>query len=204
MGLNFNLTCLAVNGAVYTAPILPTAAEDMERLRVEAGYDSDDDFFDTKDELLHHAVRDIKRTDKGLKSLINSTHETVADQSDCHTITIKIPKMIRRQGNNWWKLNWLGFILAIFVTWFVAESAVCQVNCRPTMSRGHSWKPGQPSFGLSLPYQLDDLTGQVVSRSWGRIDRALGPRRGRVTGNDWLNGRSEPVGVVPDPMIESG
>jgi hypothetical protein len=242
----------------------------MERLRVEAGYDSDDDFFDTKDELLHQAVRGIKRTDKGLKALINSpskanevhkpilsmlkdiehifsddedikyassntkptkhtpapvavtkptyttgavykpsrsrshSQETIAIESitstlpddDYHNLNlnlnIKIPRLTRRDS---WKFTWIGFILAAFVAWFVAESAVCQVHCRPTLSRKHDWIPGKPSFGLSLPYMLDDVTGQVVSRTWASVDRALGPRRDGSR-NDWWDGRKEPVGVV--------
>jgi len=214
---------------VLPAPILPTAAEDLEQIRSDAGYDSDDEFFDTKEQLLQQAVRGIQKTDQGLKSLIEKTPSTteaikptsataavtkptltsteaaieqpipILSDSDFHTfnVNLKVPRLRKRHGNTW-KLTWFGFILATFVAWFFAESAVCEIHCRPTMSRKHNWRPGQPSFGFALPYKLDYWTGEVVSRSWNSIDHALGPRRKgpQNIGRDWFDGRSKPVGIV--------
>jgi hypothetical protein len=207
------------------APVLPTAAEDMERIRIEAGYDSDDDFFDTKEELLQQAVRGIQKTDKGLKSLIEKpaskieavkhtpapvieeirtsaiaqlpptpptqtkvTIEQVTptpapapflSDEDWHSfnITVKIPRIRKKQNGDGWKFTWFGVIISIFVAWYFAETAVCEFHCKPFQSTtGNNWYPGMPTFGLALPYKLDTWTGEVVSRTWHKVDRSLGPR----------------------------
>ncbi|EHL01303.1 hypothetical protein GLAREA_11813 [Glarea lozoyensis ATCC 20868] len=217
------------------APVLPTAAEDMERIRIEAGYDSDDDFFDTKEELLQQAVRGIQKTDKGLKSLIEKpasntevikpapwkieavkhtpapvieeirtsaisqlpqtptqTKVTIEQATpppapflsdeDWHSfnITVKVPRIRKKQnGQNkdGWKFTWFGIIISIFVAWYFAETAVCEFHCKPFQSTtGNNWYPGMPTFGLALPYKLDTWTGEVVSRTWHKVDRSLGPR----------------------------
>jgi hypothetical protein len=123
------------------------------------------------------------------------------------------PGMKRR-----WKFTWLGFILSIFLAWYISESAMCAQFCHPTESRVSNWHPSDPFFPWAIPTKLDQWTGKVVSgsvnslfgieypRTWSKVwSEILGPdwdRRYSVyngpTARDWYGGRNGPVGIKKD------
>ncbi|KAG9228734.1 hypothetical protein BJ875DRAFT_226545 [Amylocarpus encephaloides] len=114
--------------------------------------------------------------------------------------TTAIPRFLPRS----WKFTWLGFLLALFLAWYLTESLVCEIFCHPTISATNDWHPSDPFFPWAIPTKLDHWTGEVVSRTWKKVDRALGEaeyRRKRVVSGgseDWWLGRGGPVGIVVD------
>ncbi|KAH6678057.1 hypothetical protein B0J14DRAFT_581817 [Halenospora varia] len=161
------------------------------------------------------SIRDARQGIERLEHQVSTTSWPAMEHNEEYLyLKIPIPKLYtynppppttqqpdtRRRS---WKFTWFGLILAIFVAWFFAETAMCEVYCHPTQSTHNNWHPSDPFFPWAIPTKLDHWTGEIVSRSWSALDRKLGPpkrNRGRqtLTAKDWWQGRDGPVGIVRD------
>lgn len=137
------------------------------------------------------------------------------DYVDVH-INFKVPKLWteteRPQARNTflnrnWKFTWFGFILFVFGSWFIAESAMCEVYCHPEFSSKNTWRPDDPFFPYAIPTQLDRWTGKVASRTikkiWKRDSSPKFDNMGRVihpshafAANDWWLGANTEAPIV--------
>ncbi|KAH8662845.1 hypothetical protein BGZ60DRAFT_530004 [Tricladium varicosporioides] len=161
------------------------------------------------------SIRDARQGIERLEHQVSTTAWPAMERNNEYLyVKIPIPKLYTynpdppttqepdtRRRN--WKLTWFGLVLAIFVAWFFAETAMCEVYCHPTQSTHNNWHPSDPFFPWAIPTKLDHWTGEIVSRSWSALDRKLGPpkrNRGRqtLTAKDWWQGRDGPVGIVRD------
>jgi hypothetical protein len=73
----------------------------------------------------------------------------------------------RSLSNHWLRLydqepfrfTVLGMLLLLLGSWFVAETTVCSLYCRPVSCSAGSgpciWEPSDPSWGVALPVKLD-------------------------------------------------
>ncbi|QSZ29089.1 hypothetical protein DSL72_003599 [Monilinia vaccinii-corymbosi] len=77
-----------------------------------------------------------------------------------HYLIIPLPRL-RYPGTG--KLTWFGLIFAIFITWFVAEWAMCETYCHPKYSNKDVWRPSDPIWPWAIPTKMDQWTGNVVS-----------------------------------------
>ncbi|KAF5867405.1 uncharacterized protein Bfra_010378 [Botrytis fragariae] len=78
-----------------------------------------------------------------------------------HYLMIPLPRL-RYPGTK--KLTWFGLLFTIFITWFVAEWAMCETYCHPKYSNKDVWHPSDPFWPWAIPTKMDQWTGKVVSR----------------------------------------
>ncbi|KAE8452341.1 hypothetical protein EG329_001041 [Mollisiaceae sp. DMI_Dod_QoI] len=148
------------------------------------------------------SIRDARQGIERLEHEVSSAPRGPVGSSDDGSgyirveIKLPLPRLIihnpepARRGRNdtfWnrnWKFTWLGFILFLFGAWYLAESTMCGIYCKPQNSSRGNWKPSDPMFPWAIPTKLDQWTGQVGSGiihdlqdSVGQWDR---PRRPTV------------------------
>lgn len=72
---------------------------------------------------------------------------------------LPVPRLFRFKPR--FHLTTLGLLAFIFTIWWVAESAMCTMYCRPmTCSGPCDWSPQDPEFGTAIPVKLDQwVTG---------------------------------------------
>jgi hypothetical protein len=69
------------------------------------------------------------------------------------------------QGN--WKFTSLGFILFMSMTWYVAETTMCEAYCHPKQASGPvKWSYDDPFFPWAIPTKIDQWTGRWVASWW--------------------------------------
>ncbi|KAM0157405.1 hypothetical protein ACHAPG_004714 [Botrytis cinerea] len=81
-----------------------------------------------------------------------------------HYLMIPLPRL-RYPGTG--KLTWFGLLFTIFISWFVAEWAMCETYCHPKYSNKDVWHPSDPFWPWAIPTKMDQWTGKVVSRGIG-------------------------------------
>lgn len=106
-------------------------------------------------------IRDAKRGIERLEDQVTTTPKATDDaggprhtSSDSfHYITIAVPKLWSWDRTKWSKvrLTWIGLILALFLTWFLAETVTCEYICHPLYSDRNEWSPTDPFWGDALP-----------------------------------------------------
>jgi len=91
------------------------------------------------------------------------------------TISITIPTLWTRTelspgqgkpGSLWsrnWSFTWLGLIVFVAACWYVMESTMCAIYCKPINSSKNTWHYTDPEFPWALPTKLDQWTGSVLS-----------------------------------------
>jgi hypothetical protein len=157
---------------------------------------------------IRDARHGIERLEHQVSSSVNikeKTDETLYIQIPVPRLwTSSHPKQPGMSRN--WKFTWLGFLLAIFFAWYIAESAMCAQFCHPTQSVSDTWSPSDPFFPWAIPTKLDQWTGEIASSAASRIWEILGGRpgprwthkSGPLGASDWWLGRNGPVGLVID------
>lgn len=106
------------------------------------------------------------------KSPSSSTNNTVYLQIPAPRLWYRIPTAKGGWGRNW-RFTWLGAVLALFLSWYLAESVMCEVFCHPINATHNNWKVSDPFFPWAIPTKVDQWTGRVVSRWLGYRDVGL-------------------------------
>ncbi|KAF7950888.1 uncharacterized protein EAE97_002440 [Botrytis byssoidea] len=105
-----------------------------------------------------------------------------------HYLMIPLPRL-RRPGTR--NFTWFGLLFTIFVTWFVAEWAMCETYCHPKYSNKDVWHPSDPFWPWAIPTKMDQWTGKVVSRGIGDAW-------------DWWEGYDEEIRIWKEKMKREG
>ncbi|TGO19387.1 hypothetical protein BTUL_0004g00230 [Botrytis tulipae] len=105
-----------------------------------------------------------------------------------HYLMIPLPRL-RHPGTR--KFTWFGLLFTIFVTWFVAEWAMCETYCHPKYSNKDVWHPSDPFWPWAIPTKMDQWTGKVVSRGIGDAW-------------DWWEGYDEEIRIWKEKMKREG
>ncbi|TGO59100.1 hypothetical protein BCON_0048g00260 [Botryotinia convoluta] len=105
-----------------------------------------------------------------------------------HYLMIPLPRL-RYPGTR--KLTWFGLLFTIFITWFVAEWAMCETYCHPKYSNKDVWHPSDPFWPWAIPTKMDQWTGKVVSRGIGDAW-------------DWWEGYDEEIRIWKEKMKREG
>ncbi|KAF7931194.1 hypothetical protein BELL_0050g00240 [Botrytis elliptica] len=105
-----------------------------------------------------------------------------------HYLMIPLPRL-RHPGTR--KLTWFGLLFTIFITWFVAEWAMCETYCHPKYSNKDVWHPSDPFWPWAIPTKMDQWTGKVVSRGIGDAW-------------DWWKGYDEEIRIWKEKMKREG
>ena len=174
------------------------------------------------------SIRDARQGIERLEHQVSSSSSTRHEKNDDRLyVKIPVPRLWvsdplangRNQGffTRNWKFTWLGFILAIFFSWYLAESAMCEVYCHPLYSSHNTWHPSDPFFPWAIPTKLDQWTGGVASTTaynvWQPIDEWwFGPKHtrkriymaGPMGSPYWWEGRDGPVGIIRPDSYDSG
>jgi hypothetical protein len=173
------------------------------------------------------SIRDARQGIERLEHQVSSSSSRSQKRDDTLYVKIPVPRLWisaspthgRNQGlfKTNWKFTWLGFILAIFFSWYIAESAMCEVYCHPLYSSHNTWHPSDPFFPWAIPTKLDQWTGGVVSTTaynvWQPIDEWwFGPKHkrkrkymgGPLGAPYWWEGRDGPVGIIRPDNHDSG
>ncbi|CAD6446735.1 7f2a3a80-d853-4b31-a24e-9a927013fc22 [Sclerotinia trifoliorum] len=103
-----------------------------------------------------------------------------------HYLMIPIPRL-RYPGTK--KFTWFGLFFTIFITWFVAEWAMCETYCHPKYSNKDIWHPSDPFWPWAIPTKLDQWTGKVVS---ARMEDVW----------DWWQGYDEEIRIWKEEMAK--
>lgn len=169
------------------------------------------------------SIRDARQGIERLEHQVSSTlNMPIAHRAEDNTVYLKIPvprlwikdppATTKTNEGSWyqrnWKFTWLGLILFIFGTWYITESAMCEVYCHPINSSKNTWQPTDPFFPWAIPTKLDQWTGEYVGNTlydvWEYFDDMRGPRAGRrrwfqtptpYGPSDWWLGRDGPMGI---------
>lgn len=164
------------------------------------------------------SIRAARHGIERLEEQVSSSIPSARVSEDAVYIKIPVPRLWVSQPPREpgmrpsWKFTRLGFILAIFLAWYLSESAMCSQFCHPENSRYNTWQPSDPFFPWAIPTKLDQWTGSVASTTATKVWYALGgwtpsPRRyhgGPLGANDWWLGRDGPVGLVFDDENDFG
>ncbi|KAF7884548.1 uncharacterized protein EAF02_004884 [Botrytis sinoallii] len=105
-----------------------------------------------------------------------------------HYLMIPLPRL-RHPGTR--KFTWFGLLFTIFITWFVAEWAMCETYCHPKYSNKDVWHPSDPFWPWAIPTKMDQWTGKVVSRGIGDAW-------------DWWKGYDEEIRIWKEKMKREG
>ncbi|EDO04074.1 predicted protein [Sclerotinia sclerotiorum 1980 UF-70] len=103
-----------------------------------------------------------------------------------HYLMIPIPRL-RYPGTK--KFTWFGLFFTIFITWFVAEWAMCETYCHPKYSNKDVWHPSDPFWPWAIPTKIDQWTGKVVS---ARMEDVW----------DWWQGYDEEIRIWKEEMAK--
>lgn len=74
-------------------------------------------------------------------------------------VHIPLPRLWRRQPT--FRLTFLGFIVSVLSLWYVAESTMCAIYCKPEYcypGRPCNWSYDDPFWGYAIPVKLDQWT----------------------------------------------
>ncbi|CAG8971722.1 hypothetical protein HYALB_00003190 [Hymenoscyphus albidus] len=66
-----------------------------------------------------------------------------------------------------WRFTYLGIFLFTFLTWYLAETVMCEIFCHPLEATHNNWSVSDPFFPWAIPTKIDQWTGRVVSRWLG-------------------------------------
>ena len=161
------------------------------------------------------SIRDARRGIERLEHQVSASSLSGAEKSDgTPYIRILIPRLITyasdsksgKAGRNW-KFTWFGFIVAIFFTWLVSETVMCNEFCHVNQSFNPiRLSHRDPFFPWAIPTKLDQWTGEVASSLFWDLWEGLGGERPSIFGKpkpcDWWLGRDGPVGIVKDENYE--
>jgi hypothetical protein len=161
------------------------------------------------------SIRDARHGIERLEHQVSSSSMLTKEDVDSgNYIKIPVPRFIQytpdskrgKFGRNW-KFTWFGFIVTVFIAWFISEAFMCNEFCHANQSLNpirRSYR--DPFFPFAIPTKLDQWTGEVVSGLFWDGWVALGGERpslfGKPKPNDWWLGRSGPVGIVKDENYE--
>ncbi|KAF9871394.1 hypothetical protein CkaCkLH20_11041 [Colletotrichum karsti] len=84
-----------------------------------------------------------------------SERTTQASAEKVNVIQLPIPRLIQR---NPFRVTFLGVLVMLASIWYAAESAMCELYCRPTTCSTTPcvWSPTDPTWGVALPVKLDE------------------------------------------------
>ncbi|KAJ0166446.1 hypothetical protein CTA2_7308 [Colletotrichum tanaceti] len=76
---------------------------------------------------------------------------------------LPVPSLYRRKP---FRLTFVGLVFLIASLWYAAESAMCEVYCRPSScsSTPCIWSSTDPTWGVAIPVKLDEW----ATNGWGR------------------------------------
>ncbi|KAF6842229.1 hypothetical protein CMUS01_03294 [Colletotrichum musicola] len=134
----------------------------------------------------YNEAASTEKTDKVLDRVADKQEEQQAQKSHrhnpdhAHNCPTCISSPASKDGNvsyvhipapsifrpNSYRLSFLGVILLLVSVWYAAESAMCELYCRPTTctSTPCVWSSTDPTWGVALPVKLDEWT----TNGWGR------------------------------------
>lgn len=134
------------------------------------------------------SIRDAKRGIEAIEDKVNhSTSSTTGTQNHEHKhtacpacmahspyyhLTIPIPRLWSRDPTKWKgvRFTWLGLIIAVFLTWYIAETVTCEFICHPLYAgSATNWHPSDPFWGYALPVFLDRCTGGALGVVWNVV-----------------------------------
>ncbi|KAL0936224.1 uncharacterized protein CTRU02_208439 [Colletotrichum truncatum] len=80
-----------------------------------------------------------------------------------NVIQLPVPHLIQR---NPFRITSLGIICILLSIWYIAESAMCEIYCRPTTCSTTPcvWSSTDPTWGVALPVKIDEW----ATNGWGR------------------------------------
>ncbi len=84
---------------------------------------------------------------------------------------VPVPRLWRHEPR--FRFTLLGLIVLLFSLWYIAESALCYIYCKPDYcypSEPCQWTHDDPTWGLSIPVKLDQwVTGGQARELAGRM-----------------------------------
>lgn len=87
--------------------------------------------------------------------------QTHAHDDGASYIRLRLPRLWHRQPR--FRFTFLGLLLFLLSSWYLAETAVCAKYCKPEVCYAGQpcvWSPDDPTWGNSIPVKLDQwLTG---------------------------------------------
>lgn len=154
------------------------------------------------------SIRDARQGIERLEEQVSSSIPHIskgADETRYINIKIPVPRLwttlppVNPSMKASWKLTWSGLILAIFLGWYISETAMCAQFCHPVDSRVNTWQPSDPFFPWAIPTKLDQWTGEIVSSTLGlNFPHKMRHYRPPYGSNDWWEGRGRPAGIKRD------
>ncbi|KAJ3957537.1 hypothetical protein N0V92_005896 [Colletotrichum tropicale] len=90
-------------------------------------------------------------------------HTGISSDEKVNVIQLPIPQLMHR---NPLRITFLGLLVIISAVWYAAESAMCEIYCRPTTcsSTPCVWSATDPTWGYAIPVKIDEWT----TNGWGR------------------------------------
>jgi hypothetical protein len=105
--------------------------------------------------------------------------QTQAHDDGASYIRLPLPRLWDRQPR--FRFSFLGLLLFLLSSWYLAETAVCAKYCKPQVCYAGQpcvWSPDDPTWGNSIPVKLD----QWLTGGHGRVY----VRRVRPDVEDWV------------------
>ncbi|KAK3695209.1 hypothetical protein B0T22DRAFT_371543 [Podospora appendiculata] len=84
-------------------------------------------------------------------------------------IHLPMPRLWRRRPG--FKFTWLGLLLFVGSLWYIAESTMCSLYCRPLVcypGQPCDWSPDDPRWGYAIPVKLDQWATGGQGRAYAR------------------------------------
>ncbi|KAK3337335.1 hypothetical protein B0T19DRAFT_366208 [Cercophora scortea] len=84
-------------------------------------------------------------------------------------VHLPMPRLWRRRPD--FKFTWLGLLLFLGSLWYIAESTMCSLYCRPLVcypGQPCDWSPDDPRWGYAIPVKLDQWATGGQGRAYAR------------------------------------
>ncbi|KAK3397682.1 hypothetical protein B0T20DRAFT_226829 [Sordaria brevicollis] len=113
--------------------------------------------------VFHADAKDLGHQHNGDTSSVCSTcqDDSSAGHAKVTYVYLPLPQLYQRQPR--FRLTLLGLVLFLVTLWYIGESTMCSMYCKPQYcysGKPCNWSPDDPVWGYSIPVKLDQwVTG---------------------------------------------